>query len=578
MSSTAAVRLGRGVRLEPQGWAARLGQALHQTRVQRDVSLRELARESGGRFTARELRQFERGARPAGDLLSRLLADLYELDLDHVVAPRTSLEVDLTAGIVSAGGATARLATGRDPVEATLESYLELVWALRRVPGGTVALRKDDVHLLADVLALDEDAVVDALAELMQCSREDARRLLAILRQRTVVVPVSLMLVLGVGTAFSSTVSGLLFPSDAGAGGTTSLVQAASDPHPLTPQAMPGAPETAPTGGGPDSPAGAPVLDDPEPGPSDDDQQNGLGRVPGEGGGSDQPEVAQSATTDGSPVGPPRGDADVPAAPGDAQTGGTTGEDASAPPATGDESSNDATSTPGPSDTGGTSGAGTTTGGNGSLPPLPPPPAPSPPVDPDQHVVGTGKSDALTGGTGNDTIEGLAGNDTLDGGDGDDTLTGGAGRDTLTGGAGNDTLDGGAANDTLDGGAGDDQLTGAAGTDKLDGGDGADTLDGGAGNDTLTGGAGDDRIVGGTGNDRIDGGAGADVLVGGAGNDTLIGGADGGTAYGGPGNDTYVTTDGAKDRFFGGSGKDKVVGTIEVDDEIDLDGPDAPAA
>ena len=37
-----------------------------------------------------------------------------------------------------------------------------------------------------------------------------------------------------------------------------------------------------------------------------------------------------------------------------------------------------------------------------------------------------------------------------------------------------------------------------------------------------------------------------------------------------------MTTDGAKDVFFGGSGKDKVVGNVEAQDEINLDGPDAP--
>ncbi len=227
MSST-AIQIGRGVRLERHGWAARLGRALRQTRTTRDVSLRALAHESNGRFTARDLRDFERGARPAGVLLSQLLTDLYQVELDEVLPGRTTLDVDLAAGVVSSGGATARLKPMPDTVQATLTAYLDLVWALRGVKGGPVSLRTNDVLVLADVLALDEDVVIDGLAELMQSSREDARRIVAILRKRTVLVPI--LVTLGVGTAFSSTVSGLLFPSSAGAEATTSYVGPVLEP------------------------------------------------------------------------------------------------------------------------------------------------------------------------------------------------------------------------------------------------------------------------------------------------------------------------------------------------------------
>ncbi len=59
------------------------------------------------------------------------------------------------------------------------------------------------MHVLADVLALDEDVVVDGLAELMQCSKADARRLLAVLRRRAVIVPVGAVLLLGVSTGLA---------------------------------------------------------------------------------------------------------------------------------------------------------------------------------------------------------------------------------------------------------------------------------------------------------------------------------------------------------------------------------------
>src|SRR5688572_17506900 len=113
MSST-AIAIGPGVILEPHGWASRLGRALHTARERRQVSLRTLAHDSGGRFSARELRQFERGRLPAGNTLSQLLAELYQIELESIAPPRRSLEVDLAAGVVAAGGAIRRLDEAAD--------------------------------------------------------------------------------------------------------------------------------------------------------------------------------------------------------------------------------------------------------------------------------------------------------------------------------------------------------------------------------------------------------------------------------------------------------------------------------
>jgi Ca2+-binding RTX toxin-like protein len=683
VSATAALELSHGVRIEPESWPSRLGRALQAARTGRDVSLRDLARESGGRFTAHDLRTFEKGARPTGELLSRLLADLYEIDLECVVPPRASLDVDLAEGLIVSGGATKRFEPTGDHVQAALTAYLELVWALRRVPGGRVRLRKDDVLVLAGVLAIDEDVVVESLAELMQCSREDARKLLAILRRRTVVVPASVLLLVGTGTAVSSTISRLVFPGGADAGGSPAALaqppagHAVPTPGVLGPQrhAAEGhdghAPFRSPSpsvGSGastvvavdghgqsdawPPEPRAGVVMPLRASAPGADSASEPG--APGQGVSTeDGPTAADD--TDGSNAG---GSASGPN--DDAGPGGTTPADPGAGPAGADsETPTDTVPSAAPTPSTPTSGNSSSSGGATGQAVAP---------DPDQDLTGTKKADTLTGGSGNDTIDGGAGNDvldgaagndrlsggagndtltggtgndsldggagndtvsggagddrlsggagkdalnggdgsdvldggagndtltggagndsldggagkdTLDGGDGGDVLDGGAGNDTLTGGAGNDSLDGGAGNDNVSGGAGDDRLSGGAGKDTLDGGDGSDVLDGGAGNDTISGGAGNDKLTGGAGNDTLDGGDGSDVLDGGAGNDKLTGGPGGGVAYGGPGNDTYYTTDGAKDVFFGGSGKDKVVGNVEAQDEIDLDGPDLPSA
>ncbi len=628
VASNATYGLANGVVLEPQGWAGRLGRTLHTARTERHVSLRALAKDSGGRFTVRDLKEFERGSRPAGDLLSRLLTDLYEVELDGVIPERTSLDVDLSAGLIVAGGASSRFTLDQDPVNATLTAYLELVWALRGVPGGRVTLRKEDVLVLADVLALDEDVVVDGLAELMQCSREDARKLLAILRRRAVVVPASVLMMLGVSTAFSSTLTGLIFPGDADAGSVAALVQPVVDPP------LPGS-----SGGGDLSPASFGGAEPPlRLGPSDggdhgdDSASSGSDPAKSEAGNGNAESVLAGGVTATWGESPAAHGANVELPGGKGSDNGRSGVGGGFGGGASllvDEVSDDDHAGP---ENGGGQGApeslakaaagAASTGGASSVEPS----------DPDQHLVGTKKADTLTGGSGNDTIEGGKGNDKLSGGAGNDVIDGGAGRDVidggtgndkLSGGAGNDVIDGGAGRDVIDGGTGNDKLSGGAGNDVIDGGAGRDVIDGGTGNDRLSGGAGNDVIDGGAGNDVIDGGAGRDVIDGGTGNDRLSGGAgndvidggagndvisggdgndvidggagrdviDGGkgndkvtggeggaTAYGGPGNDTYTTTDGAKDVFFGGSGNDKVVGNVEDWDEIDLDGPDAPPA
>jgi Bacterial Ig domain/RTX calcium-binding nonapeptide repeat (4 copies)/Calcineurin-like phosphoesterase len=77
---------------------------------------------------------------------------------------------------------------------------------------------------------------------------------------------------------------------------------------------------------------------------------------------------------------------------------------------------------------------------------------------------------------------------------------------------------------------------------------GRDVLMGTVGDDVIWGRGGNDRIRGGRGNDTIEGGPGRDVLYGDAGADRLVGG---------PGRDMLVARDGARDRVYGGLGRDR---------------------
>ena len=127
-----------------------------------------------------------------------------------------------------------------------------------------------------------------------------------------------------------------------------------------------------------------------------------------------------------------------------------------------------------------------------------------------ENVTGSAYNDHLIGDGNDNVLSGLAGADTLDGGAGRDTasyvdsqsgvrvsLLGG---NNYPGDAGGDVLIsienliGSAFNDTLAGGYGDNLLFGLAGNDSLYGDSGNDTLVGGAGADTMDGGRGIDRV------------------------------------------------------------------------------------
>jgi Ca2+-binding RTX toxin-like protein len=136
-------------------------------------------------------------------------------------------------------------------------------------------------------------------------------------------------------------------------------------------------------------------------------------------------------------------------------------------------------------------------------------------------IVGTPRSDRVTGtngpdrmflDAGDDFASGGRGNDCIRGEDGTDRLDGSNGSDWVFGDNGNDTVIGGAGNDLLKGGSGRDRVLGGTGNDRLQGDDGRDFLQGGSGNNVMYGGRGNDFITAGSGRDRVLAGPGNDVV------------------------------------------------------------------
>lgn len=224
-------------------------------------------------------------------------------------------------------------------------------------------------------------------------------------------------------------------------------------------------------------------------------------------------------------------------------------------------------------------------------------------------IIGTERSEHLTGTSGRDVVVARGGDDFVDGLGGNDVICGGRGSDHLNGGGGNDTLYGGRdrlsttdegsterVGDILNGGSGNDRLIPGRDTRSADDvardlvtwatsarpvhidlttgrvtGQGSDRISGRP--VAVEGSDYDDVITGSTRGDRIYAGGGSDYVVGREGNDVInadSGHRDAGTAdrvWGGPGDDQISTAEG-DDAVRGGSGNDVLDDFASTIDEL----------
>lgn len=206
-----------------------------------------------------------------------------------------------------------------------------------------------------------------------------------------------------------------------------------------------------------------------------------------------------------------------------------------------------------------------------------------------EEVLGTPEDDILEATLKDDLIRGFEGDDTITAWDGDDTIYGGEGEDDINAGLGNDIVYGGEDRDVIHGRAGNDTLYGEGGNDTIEGGEGNDVIDAGAGNDIARGGRGDDVIYGNTGTNTLRGEGGNDDIFlwgeggetfGGDGDDNLIMVTDRGTLEGGADDDVFYALANDDDEqqtvaiirdFNLVSQDDKIVMTIDTNDETAVD-------
>lgn len=262
-----------------RGFAVRLGALLQQTRRARGQTRGALARQ--GCLTRRQLKEVELGMAPLDDELIGEVAALYGADLGELSGladTRPTIEIDI-AGSLRVGSAQRTF----DPLDdaSLLTAYLSAVRQVRRQEREPViALRRDDIEVLAGFLCLPGEQVVDQLATLMGVTQRRRRSMVAMfaagasvigLATATATATVALGAPYG-PTLDSSFAAVTLMPATSGAPERTALLTepAVAGPEriePLSfPQPLPPPPPTAvPHQVDLPLPAPSPTRDDPAP-------------------------------------------------------------------------------------------------------------------------------------------------------------------------------------------------------------------------------------------------------------------------------------------------------------------------
>lgn len=226
----------------------RLGRLLAEARLDKGLTVADVCAELGGSIEDIELLEIETGRRAVDDTDLKTLADLYGLRTTSMVPSRSQLVIDLDEGLIEADGTTASVASGDDAADRqeVLSKYLALVYSMRgREPGATITLRLGDLDVLAEALESDRRTVEDELVALMTVTPEPVKKRFRLLRGRTV-VPV-------VGVLVASTTAGALVLTEAKDSSAAELERPAAE------QTVTQRPVTTITG---DSPANPTVVID----------------------------------------------------------------------------------------------------------------------------------------------------------------------------------------------------------------------------------------------------------------------------------------------------------------------------
>jgi transcriptional regulator with XRE-family HTH domain len=163
----------------------RLGALLRSARKRSGMTRRQAAAAAG--TTPGKLRSYERGDKTVPARVCAQLAECYGDDLTAHVPLRMPLQV---------AGRHLQIGAARHPVgshpDDVLAGYVDIVHRLRdSEPGDPLALRSTDIVALAGALGVDRDEIEARIAEVLGCSRAEARHLHGELLRRKVILPVA---------------------------------------------------------------------------------------------------------------------------------------------------------------------------------------------------------------------------------------------------------------------------------------------------------------------------------------------------------------------------------------------------
>jgi hypothetical protein len=154
---------------------ARLGPFVGLARRSLGLSADDLARQSDGRLSVRDVKLLERGRLACDEEQLDAIEQLLGVSFGTAAPSRTRLIVDPTQGRLVVGGAVTEMVPDASDEE-LLVRYLMLVYICRKVrPGSFIVPRADDVGVLAGVLGKRPADVRQSLARLPREERDALR-------------------------------------------------------------------------------------------------------------------------------------------------------------------------------------------------------------------------------------------------------------------------------------------------------------------------------------------------------------------------------------------------------------------
>ena len=157
---------------EPTHFSVEVGRRLRAIRRARRMSLDEVERRSGGRWSASAIGAYERGSRNLSLPRLRELAEFYDIPMSALLGEESRSDTGVRTG---------RLVVdldAMDKVEAAEPAfrYLQSILMERRdFEGAAMAVRNDDVRALAAIMQVAEEELYDRLEEwkaLLEAPRE----------------------------------------------------------------------------------------------------------------------------------------------------------------------------------------------------------------------------------------------------------------------------------------------------------------------------------------------------------------------------------------------------------------------